>query len=1162
MAGRSTYSTCTDYTVWKPASTHLPKEWVALAKKLGQQVKRSSHTYVLKMRYDAQRVSDLLRSWGLPWEVVMAGYLWEYDQEQIRSANLDGVHKVIGHMNEANVYARYIEDENLPPLLSPPYRDVGALFLAIAIYYQALRTLQQYSNEQPYTGEMLVQIESVGHTLRDIGIRLSLWFIKREVEDLVEQLRNPRKFQEDKKEHARILKQDKYMIEATCQLLMTSYQEVAQQPITVFYTPCGVAGMKRRLHDARATSPSQETHLTGFDIGTFEVLVPYVKDCYVAFEALSQLGYIQDRVTDLIANPKPNGCSHLALGLILKPKGLRMQTHSWQETQNRICQLQIATYMMYALGWYGCLHPDYYHLCMENELQKTFEPLSGQLFLHTKEGRVLITVKEGLMNGGIHPETETPIIVYDIHRKPFALPNGATALDFAYAVGRTIGDHASEAFLNNRKAPLYRVLGSGDIIEIKTTREVQAQDYWLLKGYAITQQARNFIKEALDRRRLDRRGYHLLLQELERYHYMLTPEELDEPLDLLVKQHELGTPKAYLERLDKSEEPPFTPAWAAQGIIQQMAEQHEPSLMDKSRSSWTPVLDMPQAAFKKLFRKQRVCEFCQPSHPRDMKITGLLRDRSGELIVHKESCPHLIDHSIGQRSMLLPMVWQLHHPTYRVTFFLRARDRKGLVRDIAKQLDRHLCNFIAIQAEATAEHDAWIRITVETYTDTEAVDIWQELGEIENVTKVEIDATTTPVSIRNHLQGLREQQNGTPHAETPLELAWEESDTVPLPRLQTLKNPFDISRPATAKMFFGRSKETKMMRIELCEGKHGKALILYGPLRSGKSSICKNFIEHQVSSPFWGVLFSLQNMRRQSEEVIFAQLADKICVEFTQQLQRSAPNWLAYSDIDPKIRFRHLLQDCITQIPQTRLILALDEFGGTLEAYEQGMLDHSFFTYWKDLMDEIPQLSLILALPTRAHTLLTNVFSHAFSFAASLPVEFLDTESAARLLVNPLQDQHIMIRPHTVTLATRLTEGNPYYLTLIGWTLINQLNREKDKQIVTDEDLLLVMDQLIEDGSYQNFDFLRYELQCREEFQILQAIVELTGRRTSKVQLKKIADWLNLPVHIVRQHVDRLRIGLILEEHGSTSRPFYSFKIELVRRWLTRNYWFFTSAKL
>ena len=66
------------------------------------------------------------------------------------------------------------------------------------------------------------------------------------------------------------------------------------------------------------------------------------------------------------------------------------------------------------------------------------------------------------------------------------------------------------------------------------------------------------------------------------------------------------------------------------------------------------------------------------------------------------------------------------------------------------------------------------------------------------------------------------------------------------PRNPKLRNPFDISRPATAKMFFGRSSETATMQRELCEGEQGKALILYGPRRSGKSSIIKNFLEPKV----------------------------------------------------------------------------------------------------------------------------------------------------------------------------------------------------------------------------------------------------------------------------------------------------------------------------
>ena len=120
-----------------------------LAETLAQEAKGSQHTYVLKVRYDALHVGNLLRSWGLPWQVVIAGYLLEYDKEQIRQASLEDVNEVLSHINEADLYGKYIEDENLPPLLAPPYQDLGALLIAAAIYYQALQILQEQGKERP-----------------------------------------------------------------------------------------------------------------------------------------------------------------------------------------------------------------------------------------------------------------------------------------------------------------------------------------------------------------------------------------------------------------------------------------------------------------------------------------------------------------------------------------------------------------------------------------------------------------------------------------------------------------------------------------------------------------------------------------------------------------------------------------------------------------------------------------------------------------------------------------------------------------------------------------------------------------------------------------------------------------------------------------------------
>lgn len=1149
-----------DLTPWKPTPTDIPEEWMRLVEILAQESKGLQHAYLLNVRYDSQSVGDLLRAWGLPWQVVVAGYLWEYDKERIRQANLSDADQALHHIDEAQLYARYIQEENLPPLLTPPYHDLGALLLAVAAYYRTLQLLQEQSNERPYTGKLLSYIESIGRTLRNIATRLGMWYLKRDVEDLVEHLRSPRKFVEAKQDHARILRQDASMLEDTQRFIFETYCEATHRPVIIECKPCGIAGMKRRQQDANTTATTYKEQLTGFDLVTFYVIVPTVRDCYTALGIFSQLGYIQDRVTDLIANPKANGCSSIAFGLIVKPQMSYAKELKWPETYTRISQIEIATSVMYAVTWYGCLYSRCYQLYTGESLGEDMPLPQLEQLWQSKEGKIFFTVQQDCVR--TKPVSKTPIVVYDNNHNPTALPKGATALDFAYAADSSIGERAVEALVNNRKAPLYRTLDAGDIVEIRISNEIQAQDYWLQENYAKASVTRRHINESLNRRFLDRRGYHLLQQELERYHYMLSPEALDEELRLLVKQYNLGSPQVYLEKLNQSKEEFFSVKWAAQEIMQRISERNEYPSDSMGRPSWIPVLDMQLTASKKLFYRQRLCGFCQPIYPRDIKIMGRIRQHSGELIVHKESCPHLIDRSIGHRSALLPMTWQLQPPAFRVTFFIKAQDRSGLILDLTRELRRHQCDLLFINAEAVNKlGEARIRFTIEAHDYKEVLNIWRESSKIEGVVKVEIDAAATAVYVHDQLQRLH-QQGETLSDQTPIELDWSIPMVIQEARPVVLSNPFDISRPASAKMFFGRLAETETMRRELCEGEQGKALILMGPRRSGKSSICKNFLERQVRAPFWGTLFSLQSAMRQNEETVLTQLAEKVGRDFHEQLNLPAPGWQDFSESDPLQRFRSFLEVCTNRVPGTRLVLALDEFGGAFASYEEGILDFRFFTYWKELMSDLPQLSLIIVLPTSSHQLLTSgKFVNVFSFAQHLSISFLDIESAKQLLVDPLREQSIEIHPSSVALALKLTGSNPYYMTLIGQQLIHYLNKEIQQQRISDIDLRLIVDQLIERGANQNFDFMRTELQGHKELRILEAIVELTSRtKQSKVQLKKIAAHANLSFAHARRNLDRLRVGLILDENGPLSNPYYSFKIELVRRWLIRNRWFFSPA--
>lgn len=1146
-----------DLTPWKPTPTLLPKEWTVFVEHLNQNVKDSSpvsSAYILDVRYNSRRVGDQLRDWHIPWEAVIAGYLWEYDEELIQDSGLPGTDVVINCIRQSTLYARSIEAEDLPLLLTPPYEDLGALFVAVAIYFQTLKIMLEKSSDHPYDVKKHASIKSVTLVLRNIFKRLGIWILKREIEDLSEQLCAPHKFKMLKKELTHVLHRDDALIQAARQSILNAYQEAVQRPILIELVPCSVVGLTRRQQSQFVTTP--EIPLNGFDLIAFNVMVPTVQDCYTAFGVVSQLAYIQERVVDQLTNPKPNGSSNIFLKLLLKlPTELR-HAPGFADNPTYACRLQISTDLMNAITWYGCLHPFCYPLYIKSSKQEDHMiSLTSELW-HSKEGKVFLSIRSYLANSSTLPDEQAPIIVYDKDLRPVGLPKSATALDFAYAVGSDVGNYTAEAFVNNRKSPLYRELDAGDIVEIRTANYIQTQRDWLRRNFARTVEARQEIHKSLKHSYQERKGYNQLYKILDSHHYMLTPETLDDELRQLVKQHKLETVVEYVMQLDNRKDARYTPEWAAQQIIEQIAERNEISTSELAKPSWVPILDVTSNTPKNGVYRQHLCGYCGPRYP--YVIVGRIRKRTGELVVHKENCPHLLDSHVE----LLPMIWQPQSAPFRVSFYMIAQDRNGLVLDLTRSLRPFPCELVYLHAEAIEFGQARIRFKIEIHVDKTAFDIQQTVRKIEGVERVEIDAATTPQRIMDRLHRQRKQRGSLDN--TVFDHIFREIMAVQPPRKEHLKNPFDISRPATTKMFFGRSQEIATIQEILCNGEHGKALVLYGPLRSGKSSICTNFVNHYIlfdrhaHHPAWGIVHSLQNAQWESEESIFSQIAERISKQFCAQFQSATARWQEYEANDPQVRFRQFVQECMARVPHSRLILVLDEFGGAVESFENAVLPFRFFTLWRELLYEVPQVSLLFALPTNAYTTLSSTrFSNVFSFTQPEKVGFLDPVGSRQLLVDPLHEQHIQIHPTTVALAQRLTGGNPYYLTMLGQQLIEQLNRDVSCQLVTDYELRTVAEQLIQENPGHNFDFLKQELQGVEK-RVLEAIVELTRQiKQSKVQCRLIADWLKMSVYETRRHLDRLRDGLILDENGPASNPFYSFRIELARRWLLHHREFF-----
>jgi GTP pyrophosphokinase len=85
--------------------------------------------------------------------------------------------------------------------------------------------------------------------------------------------------------------------------------------------------------------------------------------------------------------------------------------------------------------------------------------------------------------------------VFSPRGKIFALPKGATAIDFAYAVHTDVGNHCVGAKVDSEPVPLGTVLRNGNRVEIVTDPHARPNPVWL--SYVATGKARSHIRHYL-----------------------------------------------------------------------------------------------------------------------------------------------------------------------------------------------------------------------------------------------------------------------------------------------------------------------------------------------------------------------------------------------------------------------------------------------------------------------------------------------------------------------------------------------------------------------------------------------------------------------------------------------------------------------------------------
>jgi GTP pyrophosphokinase len=239
-----------------------------------------------------------------------------------------------------------------------------------------------------------------------------------------------------------------------------------------------------------------------YDLLAFRVLLDERAQCYEGLGLVHNLWKpIPGRFKDYIAIPKPNGYQSLHTSVI-GPYQERLEIQIRTFDMHKVAEEGIAAHWLYKEGKaipdkddakFAWLH----HLMEEHQDNEDPREFLESAKIDLFHDEVYVFTPKGDVMG---------------------LPQGATAIDFAYHVHTEVGHHCSGAKVNGQMVPLRHALSNGDIIEVMTNKNQRPNKDWLqfVKTGRARTKIRNYLRKEQRARSMEL-GRELLDKELKRH---------------------------------------------------------------------------------------------------------------------------------------------------------------------------------------------------------------------------------------------------------------------------------------------------------------------------------------------------------------------------------------------------------------------------------------------------------------------------------------------------------------------------------------------------------------------------------------------------------------------------------------------------------------------
>ncbi|PWH10569.1 RelA/SpoT family protein [Bacteroidetes bacterium SCGC AAA795-G10] len=377
------------------------------------------------------------------------------------------------------------------------------------------------------------------------------------------------------------------------------------------------------------------------------------------------------RLRDWISAPKSNGYEALHI-TVMGPSNKWVEIQIRSDRMNEIAEKGYAAHYKYKQG----NQKDIGIESWLNRLQEVLENNTGNAVDFVEDFKLNLYAEE--------------IFVFTPNGELKSLPQGSTALDFAFFIHSEIGKKTRGVRVNNRLVPLSKVLKSGDQIEVITSENIKPTINWL--DFVVTSRARSIIKSSINEQKKMRatEGKEILRRKLkflklnnnnktinemleyfkfrnvEDLHYRVAIGTIDnKKLKEFVKSHQNTLLNFFKRKVKKKEH-----------------------LLEKNNAGFTERFD--QIVFGKDKEKltHSIANCCSPI-PGD-PVFGFITSNEGIKVHHKE-CPNALSLQSNFAYRVIPSKWiDSSSQEYNAVLRLSGIDKKGLVNEVTKLISNNM----------------------------------------------------------------------------------------------------------------------------------------------------------------------------------------------------------------------------------------------------------------------------------------------------------------------------------------------------------------------------------------------------------------------------------------------------------------------------------------